>query len=33
LRVPGRDTDELADRFYALLLDGMRGVRDSLRFA
>ena len=22
---PGRDTDELADRFYALLLDGMRG--------
>jgi TetR/AcrR family transcriptional regulator, cholesterol catabolism regulator len=21
----GRDTDELADRFYALLLDGMRG--------
>jgi AcrR family transcriptional regulator len=23
--VPGRDTDELADRFYALLIDGMRG--------
>jgi AcrR family transcriptional regulator len=22
---PGRNTDELADRFYALLLDGMRG--------
>jgi hypothetical protein len=22
---PGRDTDELADRFYGLLLDGMRG--------
>src|SRR2546423_7383212 len=22
---PGRDTDELADRFYELLLDGMRG--------
>ena len=22
---PGADTDELADRFYALLLDGMRG--------
>jgi AcrR family transcriptional regulator len=22
---PGRDTDELADRFYALLVDGMRG--------
>jgi AcrR family transcriptional regulator len=22
---PGTDTDELADRFYALLLDGMRG--------
>jgi AcrR family transcriptional regulator len=22
---PGRDTDELADRFYALLLDGIRG--------
>jgi len=21
----GADTDELADRFYALLLDGMRG--------
>jgi TetR/AcrR family transcriptional regulator, cholesterol catabolism regulator len=23
--VPGRDTDELADRFFALLIDGMRG--------
>ena len=23
--VPGRDTDELADRFFALLVDGMRG--------
>jgi AcrR family transcriptional regulator len=23
--VPGRDTDELADRFFALLLDGIRG--------
>ncbi|MDX6478551.1 MAG: TetR/AcrR family transcriptional regulator, cholesterol catabolism regulator, partial [Gaiellaceae bacterium] len=22
---PGRDTDELADQFYALLVDGMRG--------
>jgi AcrR family transcriptional regulator len=22
---PGRDTEELADRFYALLIDGMRG--------
>jgi AcrR family transcriptional regulator len=22
---PGRDTDKLADRFYALLIDGMRG--------
>src|SRR5204863_3336946 len=22
---PGRETDELADRFYALLIDGMRG--------
>ena len=22
---PGRDTDELADRFHALLIDGMRG--------
>ena len=22
---PGRDTDELADRFYRLLVDGMRG--------
>jgi AcrR family transcriptional regulator len=24
---PGFDTDELADRFYALLVDGMRGYR------
>jgi TetR/AcrR family transcriptional regulator, cholesterol catabolism regulator len=24
---PGYDTDELADRFYALLIDGMRGYR------
>ena len=23
--VPGRDTDELADRFFAVLIDGMRG--------
>ncbi len=23
--VPGRDTDELADRFFALMLDGVRG--------
>ena len=23
--VPGRDTDELADRFYSALVDGMRG--------
>ena len=22
---PGRDTDELADRFFAVLLDGVRG--------
>ena len=22
---PGRDTDDLADRFYGLLVDGMRG--------
>ena len=22
---PGRDTDELADRFFAILLDGIRG--------
>ena len=22
---PGRDTDELADRFYTFLLEGMRG--------
>jgi AcrR family transcriptional regulator len=26
---PGRDTDELADRFFALLLDGMRGYASS----
>ena len=26
---PGRDTDELADRFYALLVDGMRGYSTS----
>ena len=26
----GRDTDELADRFYALLLDGMRGYATPL---
>ena len=25
LAQPGRDTDELADRFFALLIDGMRG--------
>jgi AcrR family transcriptional regulator len=24
---PGRDTDDLADRFYFLLLDGLRGYR------
>ena len=23
--IPGRDTDDLADRFHALLIDGMRG--------
>jgi TetR/AcrR family transcriptional regulator, cholesterol catabolism regulator len=27
---PGRDTDELADRFYALLIDGMRGYATPL---
>ncbi len=27
---PGRDTDELADRFLALLVDGMRGYSTSL---
>jgi len=27
----GRDTDELADRFYALLLDGMRGYAEGRR--
>jgi len=26
---PGVDTDELADRFYALLIDGMRGYSTS----
>jgi AcrR family transcriptional regulator len=26
---PGRDTDELADRFHALLVDGMRGYSTS----
>jgi AcrR family transcriptional regulator len=26
----GRETDELADRFYALLVDGMRGYATSL---
>ena len=26
---PGRDTDELADRFFALLIDGMRGYSTS----
>ena len=26
---PGRDTDELADRFFAFLLDGMRGYASS----
>jgi AcrR family transcriptional regulator len=26
---PGTDTDELADRFYAFLLDGMRGYASS----
>jgi TetR/AcrR family transcriptional regulator, cholesterol catabolism regulator len=29
--VPGRDTDELADRFYALLVDGMRGYATPTR--
>lgn len=28
---PGRDTDELADRFYALLVDGMRGYATPRR--
>jgi TetR/AcrR family transcriptional regulator, cholesterol catabolism regulator len=28
---PGRDTDELADRFHALLLDGMRGYAAGRR--
>ena len=28
---PGRDTDELADRFYGLLLDGMRGYATPCR--
>ena len=28
---PGRDTDELADRFYDVLLDGMRGYATPLR--
>ena len=28
---PGRDTDELADRFYALLVDGMRGYSTPAR--
>jgi AcrR family transcriptional regulator len=27
---PGRDTDELADRFFALLVDGMRGYSTPL---
>jgi AcrR family transcriptional regulator len=27
---PGRDTDELADRFYALLVDGIRGYSTPL---
>ena len=27
---PGRDTDALADRFFALLLDGMRGYASRL---
>ena len=27
---PGRDTDELADRFFALLVDGMRGYSTRL---
>ena len=26
---PGRDTDELADRFFALLVDGMRGYHSG----
>jgi AcrR family transcriptional regulator len=28
---PGRDTDELADRFYAVLLDGVRGYATPTR--
>ncbi len=28
---PGRDTDELADRFYMLLIDGMRGYATPRR--
>jgi TetR/AcrR family transcriptional regulator, cholesterol catabolism regulator len=28
---PGRDTDELADRFHALLVDGMRGYATPAR--
>ena len=28
---PGRDTDELADRFYELLLDGIRGYASPPR--
>jgi AcrR family transcriptional regulator len=28
---PGRDTDELADRFFALLVDGMRGYSTPSR--
>jgi TetR/AcrR family transcriptional regulator, cholesterol catabolism regulator len=28
---PGRDTDELADRFHALLLDGIRGYASRAR--
>ena len=28
---PGRDTDELADRFFALLLDGIRGYATPRR--
>jgi AcrR family transcriptional regulator len=28
---PGRDTDELADRFYAVLIDGIRGYATPAR--